>query len=622
MRHHGIPAAVTAAALVAAFMTGCGAQEDGPDAVVRGFLDAWAAGDEAAAAGFTDEPAQTRAQLARLERELDITSARFDPQDPQGDEDGPTVLVPFRASLGLRGAGTWTYGSSARVHKGEDGWRIRFERTLLHPGLGPRDHLVRKRLTPPRAGVLAADGSDLAPRSTVWAVSIWPAKLTDPDRAYAALGDPALGADIDTGALRKRVEAADPDRSVPVVTLRDGVYRSVRDTLTAVPGLQFRDFTRPLAAAARPLVGSVQPATAETLENAGRHAAPTDEVGATGLQYRYQKQLAGTPGASVVVVDEATKEAGRTVYEHRPRAGAAVRTTLDPEVQKAAEAALSGFDGNASLVALRSATGEVLAVADTPADGGNRALTGRYAPGSTFKAVTAAALLDAGVSPDTDAPCPRTVTVNGQRFENQAEFELPTGTTFREDFAHSCNTGFIGMRDRLPAGALTAAAAKFGIGGPWQVGAAGFDGSVPEPSGPNDEAAAMIGQGRVEASPLVMASVAATVESGRFHQPVLVPAAVKEKHRAPGPGAAVAKRLRELMRAVVTDGSGRALKDLPGAPAAKTGTAEYGDADPPRTHAWIIGFRDGVAFSVLLEDGGSGGKDAGPVAARFLRALD
>ncbi len=54
---------------------------------------------------------------------------------------------------------------------------------------------------------------------------------------------------------------------------------------------------------------------------------------------------------------------------------------------------------------------------------------------------------------------------------------------------------------------------------------------------------------------------------------------------------------------------------------AKTGTAEFGTEDPPRTHAWIIGFQGDIAFAAFIEGGASGGAVAGPVAARFLTAL-
>ena len=81
----------------------------------------------------------------------------------------------------------------------------------------------------------------------------------------------------------------------------------------------------------------------------------------------------------------------------------------------------------------------------------------------------------------------------------------------------------------------------------------------------------------------------------------------------------VAKTLRTLMRQVVTEGTA-APANLPAGTAGKTGTAEFGTGDPLPTHAWFIGFRGDLAFAVVVEDGGVGGRVAAPIAARFLRA--
>ncbi|MFE0425252.1 penicillin-binding transpeptidase domain-containing protein [Streptomyces sp. NPDC058953] len=344
--------------------------------------------------------------------------------------------------------------------------------------------------------------------------------------------------------------------------------------------------------------------------------------GRSGLQYRYDKRLGGKSADSVAVVGTSSGRTLATLHTADGERGDPVRTTLDPAVQRSAEAALRGLAKNAAIVAVRPSTGEVLAAADNPPTGTNRSLRGRYPAGSDFKVVTAAALIGKGVRSGTPVPCPRYEHVDGQRFENQGLFTLPAGSTFREGFARSCNTGIIGLRDRLADDGLAEAAGWFGIGPEWTVGATTFDGSVPANTSDNDKAAAMIGQGRVEASPLVMASVAATVKDGTFRQPVLVPDAVKNRAKATAPlPPGTAAELRSLMRAVVTEGSGDALRGLPGEPGAKTGTAEFGTGKPPRTHAWFIGFQGDLAFAVLIEDGGSGGADAGPVAASFLRGV-
>ncbi|MFJ9826275.1 penicillin-binding transpeptidase domain-containing protein [Streptomyces sp. NPDC101160] len=353
---------------------------------------------------------------------------------------------------------------------------------------------------------------------------------------------------------------------------------------------------------------------------------PQTGKGISGLEARYDKQLAGGAGQakSVVVVD---RQSGQVVKNltgaQKGGEGKPVRTTIDPKVQEAAADALDGVTKNAALVAIDPTNGHILAAANMPS-GMNRGLEGRYPPGSTFKVVTAAALLKQGMKPSDRADCPKFAHVNGQQFENQNQFTLPPGSTFRDSFAHSCNTFFVNSRAKLPQAGLHEAAEAFGIGGSWDVGAITYDGSVPVSTSDNDKAASTIGQARVQASPLVMASIAATVKEGVFKQPVLVPDAVRQKYEAPtrlDPG--VVDSLRDMMRATVTIGAGKALRGIPGEPHAKTGTAEFGTETPPRTHAWMIGYQQdrNLAWAVLLEDGGSGGHDAGPIAAKFLKKL-
>ena len=93
--------------------------------------------------------------------------------------------------------------------------------------------------------------------------------------------------------------------------------------------------------------------------------------------------------------------------------------------------------------------------------------------------------------------------------------------------------------------------------------------------------------------------------------------------RTPKPlDAGVVDQLRDLMRRVVTDGTGQVLQGTPGgAVAGKTGTAEFGTKNPPETHAWFVGYQGDVAFAVLVEKGRSGGTVAAPVAKKFLTAL-
>ena len=315
-------------------------------------------------------------------------------------------------------------------------------------------------------------------------------------------------------------------------------------------------------------------------------------------------------------------------------------------MQRAAEHALDGVTQPAALVALQASTGDVKAIVSRPVNiAFDRALEGRYPPGSTFKVVTTVALLASGVTPDQAVPCPPDAVVGGKRFTN-FEGEAAPSIPFRRAFAISCNTAFVGLASHLSNAQLGAAAAEFGFGTPLSPGLPAVSARFPTPVDAAEHAAASIGQGRVTSSPLAMATVAAAADSGTWHAPHLLanpagaatagaagggpsttaagaePATTTAGAAPPPLDPAVVQTLRQLMGEVVASGTGTPAQ-VPGGPpvAGKTGTAEFGPGNPPATHAWFIGFRGDLAFAVLVEGGGVGGRVAAPVAARFLAGV-
>ncbi|MEU6454718.1 penicillin-binding transpeptidase domain-containing protein [Streptomyces sp. NPDC047065] len=335
----------------------------------------------------------------------------------------------------------------------------------------------------------------------------------------------------------------------------------------------------------------------------------------------------GGPRGSVELVDRASGESVRTEasFGKKPDPATAdrpVRTTLDATWQSAAEQALEKAAGkNAALVALRVDNGEVLAFANSPSSGFNRAASGTYAPGSTWKIVTSSALLLKGaVAPDDVVDCPKYLTV-GKEFHNVETSEHP-GATFRKDFMESCNTAFISLRGKLDDGELgEVARTYFGVGQEWHVGIPTYDGSVPVPKDETEKAASMIGQGRIQANPLIMASVTATAVSGEFHQPSVTTGTSGKTdgtRTEPLPGKVVGQ-LRGMMRDTVTDGTARVLADLPGEVGAKTGTAEV--SDDQDNNGWLVAHRGNVAVAVVVEEGVTGGGSAGPVVHSLLSAV-
>ncbi|NJP67245.1 penicillin-binding transpeptidase domain-containing protein [Streptomyces spiramenti] len=590
--------------------------DDGDAAQQRAgeFLTAWPEDateedDDNPAAALTDDPEGAASLMASVTRNLDPEGRDLRVSGESRAVEGGDREVPYTATWNLGpGLPEWSYEATVRLTRVDGDWAVRWDPAVIHPELSEGTTLVRREERPDRAPVLAAGGEELAGVGRVWSLSIWPAQLEDPDAAWEAVE--GLDAGVDVEALQARVEEADEDQAVPVVTLRDADYEEHRDAVEAVEGLQTAEGSRTLAFEARGLVGGVDSDTGE---------------GSSGLQALLDAELAGVPTTEVVLADRETGAAVETLAAGEGGGpGEPLRTTIELDVQRAAEEALADQDQDGSIAALRPSTGEILALADQPSDYA-RSAQGQYAPGSGFKIVTTAALLEGGATAEDVLGCAQFANVDGREFHNQNEFELGDDTTLREAFVRSCNTTFIEHRDQVGDAELIGAAEAFGIGTGWEAGFGAFSGRVPEFDSDTDHAASLIGQGRVEAGPLAMAGVAATVANGEFRVPVLLPDAEPEE---PAGGEKLSEEtvdtLRTLMRETVTDGTASVLSDVPGTAHAKTGTAEVADGEGEvTTNAWIVGYDadNDLAFAVMLLDGGSGGSHAGPVAAAFLDNL-
>ena len=609
-----------------------------PEPVAAAYLEAWGRQDwPAMQANVNAPPADFAKWHTDMMEALRVTQASFTPGSATVTDD--RAEVPFQAKLALRALGEWPYDGTLRLARRDGRWLVDWSPATLHPDLTQELRFQRTRTWPERAPILAADGSELAGPGPVVTISIVGDRVKDPGAVADAL---ATHAGVPRAQARQALADARrrPNQAVPVVTVPEADYLAVKDAIYPVPGLSFeagtgREYNGP--ASTRMLLGSVGPVTADDLKELGAPYQTGDETGhGNGLEAAFDRQLAGSPSGEVRLAGN-DGEAVKVLQRFAGEDGQALETTIDPRAQEAAEAALAPLTKPAALVALRPSSGELLAVVNRPFDGYNRALLGRYPPGSTFKVVTAGALLASGLRPGAPVDCPKEAKVGGRSFGN-FEDEVLGQIPFSTAFANSCNTAFVQQAaKRLDGDELVAAAAQFGFGLDPSPQIPAVTSQVPAPSDRADLAAEAFGQGRVTASPLQMALVAATVAEGRWHHPRLVagdapdpnPSDASESNdsggsqpaKAPDPlDAKVATTLRALMRQVVTEGTA-APAGLPGSVGGKTGTAEFGTGDPLPTHAWFIGFRGDLAFAVVVEDGGVGGRVAAPAAARFLRAL-
>jgi cell division protein FtsI/penicillin-binding protein 2 len=585
------------------------------------FLNAWAAGKLDQAAAATDAPDKAKTVLAETAERLSTETVKATQGSVEGCRGEDPCVQNFKVTMTLKAAGEWAYDSSLTLKRKnadeDDSWVVQWAPSIVHPRLTDETRLGRRRELPPRASILDRTGKPITEDRPVVAVGVVPGKMTDPPAVFAALQ--SVGG-VDPTGLADRVAKAKPDEFVDAVVLRQEAYLEAADRLD-LPGIVFRDGKRSLAPTsefARGVLGTVGPATAELLAEAGPTASPVDLVGVSGLQRAYQKQLAGTVGFRVVLVDRASgDEVGEPLFVEEPKPGKPLQTTLDIGVQTAADQAIQGAATTTALVAVDVGTGGVLAAANAPTAGDNRAFSGQYPPGSTFKIVSTAALLRAGVPPDAPVDCPGTRAVEGKRFRNY-EFSSYGSGDLTVAFARSCNTAFVSLIDRIDPAALPQMAREFGIGADWAMQVPAFAGSVPEPVDDVEEAAAMIGQGKVLMSPLAMAEVAAAVASGQPRTPSVVPGSGGPPIAALPPE--IVDLLRRMMRETVVSGTAEGLEGFDEVHA-KTGTAEYGMEEPPRTHAWLVGYRGDIAFAVIIEDGGSGAENAVPVIERFLSNL-
>jgi penicillin-binding protein A len=387
----------------------------------------------------------------------------------------------------------------------------------------------------------------------------------------------------------------------------------------------------PLGEAARAVLGSIGPAPASrraALEAEG--VPPQESVGLSGLERALDARLRGTPGGELLAGE-------RVLAAVASHAAPAVHTTVAPAVQRSAVEALGGRLGG--VVAL-TPSGEVLAVAGI-------GLEGLQPPGSTFKMITLTGALQAHVAtPRTVFPYASYATLDGVRLSNANGENC--GGTLELAFAVSCNSVFTPLGVKLGAPRLVATAEGFGFNhDPGLPGAA--ESTLPPASAIEGELAlgsTAIGQGQVLATPLEMATVAATIaDGGHRPRPTFAPV----HGRPPGvrvTSAAVARTVRRLMIGVVREGTGTSAAISGVTVAGKTGTAELKtpcrretsgsesgesgetgeegckEAEGSNTDAWFAAFAPAldprIVVCVMLVKAGAGGDTAAPAAREVL----
>ena len=386
--------------------------------------------------------------------------------------------------------------------------------------------------------------------------------------------------------------------------------------------------------------------------------------GRSGLEYFYDSFLKGVSGEEDVTVD-ARGFARKTTVVIEAKKGPDLKLNLDIQIQEAAEKQLEGVIG--ACVVLDPRDGGVLAMVSSPgydlnkcvpvlrkahyekliADPNkpllNRAAGGGYAPGSTFKPITAIAGMEAGIGPRDEYEC-----IGSYRM---GEFKIRCARTWGHGYTDlhnalrdSCNTYFCNIGMMAGTNAVFSAARAFGLGAKTGIDfPVDFAGIVPDAAWkkehygeswyPGDLAQMSIGQGMLMVSPLQMARATGAIGVGYLATPSCKFGNEGEKKKLPYSKAEL-DAVREGMRRVVRGGTGkRGAEDVHADVIGKTGTAEVGRGETRRKNTWFVAFAKGngesrkdamdamVAVALVVENGESGGSTAAPKVCEILKAV-
>ncbi|WP_347041894.1 peptidoglycan D,D-transpeptidase FtsI family protein [Brachybacterium nesterenkovii] len=389
----------------------------------------------------------------------------------------------------------------------------------------------------------------------------------------------------------------------------------------------------------------------------------------------YYSVVYGFSGLENALNDTLSGEADSLFYQRmadivsgRTPQGATVELTIDPAAQEAAYDALDGQRGAA--VALDPETGAVLAMVSTPSydpaelashdrrgvrdawqrlsEDPEKPLTNRaiggglYPPGSTFKLLVAAAALDSGsYTKDSVIPGPGSYTLPGSSSvmsNHSGGNQDPCGpggqSSLQDALRQSCNTSFAMLGISLGEDELAKTVEEYGFGQKMSIPLRVTPSTIGTDLDDAQLATTSIGQYEDRVTPLQMAMVAASFDNdGQVMKPQLVQSVrtsslkevsslTPEKLSQPL-SASNAAQMREMMQAVVTDGTGEAAQIDGAEVGGKTGTAQWGEGRDP--HAWFVGYANKgdrkVAVAVVVEEGGYGSDAAAPIAQDIMKAV-
>ena len=550
------------------------------------------------------------------------------------------------------------------------------------------DNHIRMQAVPPVRGlILDRNGVVLAQNTAVHILQVVPEKVHDIEVMLQAVDELVGLSTAEVEAFRSRLKKHPAFEKVLLKARLDDVqtatfavneYRLPGVTLEAV---LHRDYPQgSLVSHVLGYVGRISESEEAMIDSSAYQGVRS--IGKIGIEKQYEDLLLGRPGFAQVEID-AHGRTLRTISRNSAIPGNTLNLTLDADLQRIAREALGNRRG--AVVAIAPSNGEVLTMVSSPSfdpnlfvDGidqqtydalrgledrplVNRALYGRYAPGSTIKPVIAQAILDAGISPQESVYCPGWYTLPDSTRRYRCWKKTGHGpVNLHGAVEQSCDVYFYEMGRRLGIEAMAQVLTRFGLGAVTGVDLPDEpDGLVPTPQWkratrneswyPGEDLITVIGQGFLMVTPMQLARMTATLANRGI--PVQPRILLSKEESLSGetlssnvssqPAKPVVEasldRVIQSMTAVMHSPRGTARASGRRSPyqiAGKTGTAqvigiaqdeEYDESVIPEKfhdHALFIAFapvdKPQIAIAVVVENGGSGAKAAAPIARKVM----
>ncbi len=653
-----------------------------PQGTAATFLEAWQAGDYAGMYSLlsplsqdANSPSDFQARYEAVARGATLT--RIEAHVLSVLKNGLSAQALYEVTLHTAVMGALTRKIEMPLVYTDNRWAVSWSDGLILPELAEGATVHIEFSVPARANIYDRNGLGLAVQGEAVAIGVQPNQITDEAAVVAALSE-LLG--LKPEAIKAKYADARPDWYVPIGEVSAEEAQAHMAELAQLGGVILTRYaTRfyPRGGVAPQVVGYQTGIPAEELAAYQQKGYTGDErVGRAGLEAWGEQYLTGTRGGILYAVTpggQSTKLAESSVQPSQ-----AIYTTLDRELQMAAQEALEGFRG--TVIVMNPLDGQVLAMASSPAFDPNlfdptnrnsealdavlqdprkplinRAVQGTYPPGSVFKvAMMGAALMSGLYTVDSSLTCTGVWDVLGPtaiKYDWTVTFGVPPHgkVNLLEALAYSCDPYFYTVAYTLyqqNADFMTQVARQFGLGELTQIEQLDeAQGLMPDPAWkqatygeawtPGDSVNMGIGQGYVLVTPLQIAQMMAAVRNGgTLYRPQLV------HHIAPPGGEPTYKfepvangqlpvspeqlaLIQEGLRSVVNLPKGTAHFVFPNfvvPVAGKTGTAEDPNGPP---HAWFSGYTEAnrrdkpdIAITVLIENKGEGSEFAAPIFKR------